>query len=143
MQIGDDTDKEDYKSPIQPVLVVGAGLSAADAIIAARFRGIPVLHVFRDSSGDRSKGKENNENFNKLHWLPASIYPEYHKVYEMMANGGRNYPLYRALPGHVLVDLSVKTDRLTRRKMRRVTLCTPQGRVTSFRVSSAAILIGK
>lgn len=51
-----------------PVLVVGAGLSAADAVIATRFRSIPVLHVFRNKSVSLDKQ------------LPENMYPEYHKV---------------------------------------------------------------
>lgn len=51
-----------------PVLVIGAGLSAADAVIATRFRSIPVLHVFRNKSVSLDKQ------------LPENMYPEYHKV---------------------------------------------------------------
>lgn len=51
-----------------PVLVVGAGLSAADAIIATRCRNIPVLHLFRNKTSDLGKQ------------LPENMYPEYHKV---------------------------------------------------------------
>lgn len=51
-----------------PVLVVGAGLSAADAVIATRFRSIPVLHVYRNKSNSLDKQ------------LPENMYPEYHKV---------------------------------------------------------------
>lgn len=53
---------------IDPVLVVGAGLSAADAVIAMRGRNIPVLHVFRNKFPDLHKQ------------LPENLYPEYHKV---------------------------------------------------------------
>ncbi|XP_015601511.1 oxidative stress-induced growth inhibitor 2 [Cephus cinctus] len=128
---------------VDPVLVVGAGLSAADAVIAARFRGIPVLHAFRDSSGD-SWRKDNDEDagiklggsgYDRLQWLPASIYPEYHKVYEMMADGGTNYPLYKALPGYNLVELGNSSNKT-------VTLCAPNGRLETYCVSVAAILIG-
>jgi hypothetical protein len=51
-----------------PVLIVGAGLSAADAVIAARFWSLPILHVFRKKAG--ALGKQ----------LPENMYPEYHKV---------------------------------------------------------------
>lgn len=53
---------------IEPVLIVGAGLSAADAVIATRGRNVPVLHVFRNKSADLNKQ------------LPENMYPEYHKV---------------------------------------------------------------
>lgn len=52
----------------EPVVVVGAGLSAADAVIAARARNIPVIHVFRNKSATLNKQ------------LPENMYPEYHKV---------------------------------------------------------------
>jgi hypothetical protein len=47
---------------------VGAGLSAADAVLAARFRSLPIMHVFRKKAG--TLGKQ----------LPENMYPEYHKV---------------------------------------------------------------
>lgn len=53
---------------VDPVLVIGAGLSAADAVIAVRGRNVPVVHVFRSRSPDFSKQ------------LPENLYPEYHKV---------------------------------------------------------------
>lgn len=59
-----DTDPDE----VMPVLVVGAGLSAADAVIAVRARNIPVIHVFRNKSADLNKQ------------LPENMYPEYHKV---------------------------------------------------------------
>lgn len=51
-----------------PVVVVGAGLSAADAVIATRGRNVPVVHVFRSKSTALNKH------------LPENMYPEYHKV---------------------------------------------------------------
>lgn len=53
---------------INPVIIVGAGLSAADAVITARARNVPVIHVFRNRTTDLSKQ------------LPENMYPEYHKV---------------------------------------------------------------
>ncbi|XP_051170022.1 oxidative stress-induced growth inhibitor 1-like [Leptopilina boulardi] len=132
--------KTKSKKTVDPILVVGAGLSAADAIMAARFRGIPVLHAFRDSSKDWNNEKQT---FDRLKWLPVSIYPEYHKVYEMMADGGTNYPLYKALPGFTLMDVNeTSKDDDNQSKEKRVTLCTPDGQLISYQVSHAAILIG-
>nr|XP_003706174.1 PREDICTED: oxidative stress-induced growth inhibitor 2-like isoform X1 [Megachile rotundata]XP_012147401.1 PREDICTED: oxidative stress-induced growth inhibitor 2-like isoform X1 [Megachile rotundata]XP_012147402.1 PREDICTED: oxidative stress-induced growth inhibitor 2-like isoform X1 [Megachile rotundata]XP_012147403.1 PREDICTED: oxidative stress-induced growth inhibitor 2-like isoform X1 [Megachile rotundata]XP_012147405.1 PREDICTED: oxidative stress-induced growth inhibitor 2-like isoform len=133
---------------VDPVLVIGGGLTAADAIMAARFRGIPVLHAFRDSSNEWNKPdtKKIHNAYEKLQGLPSSMYPEYHKVYEMMADGGTNYPLYKALPGYSLVKFTsrgsddvidvMETDDRT------VTLSAPDGRLYAFRVSIVAILIG-
>jgi uncharacterized NAD(P)/FAD-binding protein YdhS len=39
--------KDDERSKVKPVLIVGAGLSAADAILACRNAGLHVIHVFR------------------------------------------------------------------------------------------------
>lgn len=54
-----------------PVLVVGAGLTAADAVLAAHHLGTPVCHVFRRAVTDPELI------FNQL---PKLLYPEYHKV---------------------------------------------------------------
>lgn len=48
------------------VLVVGAGLSAADAILAAWEKNFTVVHAFRSSLTTSQ--------------LPALVYPEYHEV---------------------------------------------------------------
>lgn len=60
--------KEQEDDNFDPVVVVGAGLSAADAVIAARARNIPVIHVFRNKSATLNRH------------LPENMYPEYHKV---------------------------------------------------------------
>lgn len=43
--------KVEEKSNAKPVLIVGAGLSAADAVIACRNAGVEVIHVFRSVAG--------------------------------------------------------------------------------------------
>ncbi|XP_038552860.1 oxidative stress induced growth inhibitor 1 isoform X2 [Micropterus salmoides] len=58
-----------------PVLVVGAGLTAADAVLAAHHLNTPVYHAFRRSVTDPDLI------FNQL---PKLLYPEYHKVHQMM-----------------------------------------------------------
>ncbi|XP_046737818.1 oxidative stress-induced growth inhibitor 1-like [Diprion similis] len=137
-----------------PVLIVGAGLSAADAVTAARFRGIPVLHAFRHNNNNTEYWSNNNDKRGKgvgengisvgsdrLRWLPPSMYPEYHKVYEMMADGGTNYPLYQALSNYTLVDLHPNSN-CSSNGTKLVTLCSPNGELRSFEVSVVAILIG-
>ncbi|XP_056142474.1 oxidative stress-induced growth inhibitor 2 [Lampris incognitus] len=60
-----------------PILIVGAGLSAADAVLCACNSNIPVMHVFR----------KNLDNPNLIFkQLPKTLYPEYHKVYHMMCS---------------------------------------------------------
>lgn len=62
-------DQKLRESPeVDPVLVVGAGLSAADAVMAVRSRNVPVVHVFRGRSAEFTRQ------------LPENMYPEYHKV---------------------------------------------------------------
>lgn len=58
-----------------PVLVVGAGLTAADAVLAAHHLNTPVYHAFRRPVTDPALI------FNQL---PKLLYPEYHKVHQMM-----------------------------------------------------------
>ncbi|XP_015109034.1 oxidative stress-induced growth inhibitor 2 [Diachasma alloeum] len=143
--------RKDYKPEVAPVLVIGAGLSAADAIMAARFRSIPVIHAFRDSPSTAEGDKVDNENDNgvrlsqsayeRLQTLPVSMYPEYHKVYEMMADG-RCHRLYKALPGYNLIDVEVTGSDCNKKKERRVFLKGPKRQIVSFTVSIVAILIG-
>ncbi|XP_076358161.1 oxidative stress-induced growth inhibitor 2-like [Tachypleus tridentatus] len=73
------------------LLIVGAGLSAADAVIAARFHGISVAHVFRRCVDDPELI------FNKL---PQNMYPEYHKVNQMMADQSNSYGGYKCYQAH-------------------------------------------
>lgn len=137
--------KDSIDEQIPPVLVIGAGLTAADAIMAVRFRGIPVLHAFRNSLNewDKQTAERITTNYDRLQWLPDSVYPEYHKVFEMMADGGKNYPLYKSLPGYKLVSLSNNRENGNTNTRRTATLSTPDGQLHTFEVSIVAILIGK
>ncbi|XP_019881750.1 oxidative stress-induced growth inhibitor 1 [Aethina tumida] len=110
------------KEPVPPVVIVGAGLSAADAVIAIRARNVPVIHVFRSKSSDLNKQ------------LPENLYPEYHKVRQMMKDGGSTYPLYTAYPEYNLTGLDEST--------RTVTLTSKDGKREHLQVSFAAVLIG-
>ena len=79
-----------------PVLIVGAGLSAADAILYARAQGIPVVHVFRRDVNDPGVIYKK---------LPAALYPEYHRVHSWMKTGMD--PLehgYSCYPCHNVVE---------------------------------------
>ena len=68
----------ELNSQSEPVIVVGAGLSAADAIIAASEHNLKVIHIFRREAQDRNLIFKN---------LPAKLYPEYHQVHRMMNEG--------------------------------------------------------
>lgn len=60
-----------------PVLIVGAGLCAADAVLCACNSGVRVLHAFRRGINDPDL---------IFKQLPKTLYPEYHKVYNMMCS---------------------------------------------------------
>ncbi|CAG0895620.1 unnamed protein product [Darwinula stevensoni] len=79
---------------LEELMVVGAGLSAADAIIAALRRGIKVKHVFRRAANDPGLV------FNSL---PPALYPEYHRVYSMMKSGSTEN--YRCFPRSKLIGI--------------------------------------
>lgn len=53
---------------LKPVVIVGAGLSAADAVTICRSSNINVVHVFRNRTAGLDK------------MLPENVYPEYHEV---------------------------------------------------------------
>lgn len=115
--------KTDTDEFVDPVLIIGAGLSAADAVIAVRGRNIPVVHVFRNKSADLNKQ------------LPENMYPEYHKVHQMMQDGGSSYPYYTAYPEYNLTHIDEQS--------RQVTLTSKSaGQQIKLTVSFAAILIG-
>ncbi|XP_065168590.1 oxidative stress-induced growth inhibitor 1-like [Atheta coriaria] len=103
-----------------PVLVVGAGLSAADAIIATKAKNVPVVHLFRNKT-DLTKQ------------LPENMYPEYHKVHQMMKNGS-NYPLYTALAEYTLTSLDEYN--------RKATITSKDGKSLEISVSYVVVLIG-
>ncbi|XP_047565997.1 oxidative stress-induced growth inhibitor 1 isoform X3 [Lutra lutra] len=111
-----------------PVLIVGAGLSAADAVLYARHYNIPVIHAFRRAVDDPGLV------FNQL---PKMLYPEYHKVYQMLRERSvlspGPYEGYRSLPEHRLVLL--KEDR-------QAVLQDPGGLQKVFGVALVLVLIG-
>jgi len=109
-----------------PVVIVGGGLSAADAILRARADGISVVHVFRHSGRD---------NMSVYRQLPPDLYPEYDAVYRLMCSdvigavdGYTNYP------NAIVVDFSSNNEVLLR--------CDGiEGNVV-IRTSFAVVLIG-
>lgn len=109
------------------LLIVGAGLSAADAVIAARFHGIPITHVFRRSVQDPELI------FNKL---PQNIYPEYHKVHKMMADLDHgHYDGYKAVPASQVS--AIRSDRSVV-----ITSCKDESIVSVVKISHVIVLIG-
>lgn len=108
---------------VDPVLIVGAGLSAADAVLSARFRSLPIIHVFRRSNVSLDKT------------LPENMYPEYHKVHQMMSDQGGGYQDYCAYQEHKVIEISELPDK-------KVRIISPSGIITSHQVSLMAVLIG-
>ncbi|XP_066558192.1 oxidative stress induced growth inhibitor 1 [Amia ocellicauda] len=130
---------------VDPVLIVGAGLTAADAVLAAHHLNAPVYHVFRRGVADPGLI------FNQL---PKVLYPEYHKVHQMMiqqqhGGGGPadpdappgsspglfcgSYPGYASFPRHRVVSF---------RPGKKCVLEDECGRRTVLQVSMALVLIG-
>lgn len=123
-----------------PVLVVGAGLTAADAVLCSYNSSIPVLHAFR---------KQTNDPGLIFKQLPKTLYPEYHRVYHMMcsqtyltcpmANPAEHnastdlYPDYTSFPEHCVH--SFQPDR-------HCMLRGSNGILRAFKVSMVLVLIG-
>lgn len=117
---------EEARSRLKPVLIVGAGLSAADAVTICRSSGIPVVHVYRNRTAGLDK------------MLPGNVYPEYHEVHKMMKDAGRRFELYQALPEHTIADLTQGPNgshRVTVQQLK-------TGERREIEVSFCAILIG-
>eukprot|EP00092_Neocalanus_flemingeri_P014280 GFUD01015401.1.p1 GENE.GFUD01015401.1~~GFUD01015401.1.p1 ORF type:complete len:650 (+),score=128.51 GFUD01015401.1:268-2217(+) len=121
-----------------PVMIVGAGLSAADAIISTQNHGFPIVHVFRKSVANPGLI------FNKL---PVAIYPEYHAVHRMMASGQLGHQQTKILRGHAVereypgYQAFGQTEILEITKDRQVLLGGPETNI-SIKVSYIVVLIG-
>ncbi|CAM5092913.1 unnamed protein product [Natator depressus] len=111
-----------------PVLIVGAGLTAADAILFAHHCNIPVIHAFRRRVNDPGLI------FNQL---PKMMYPEYHKVHQMMKEQSvacpGPYECYISLPEHRV--LSFREDK-------KCVFQDKSGHQKIFNISMAFVLIG-
>ncbi|XP_051884521.1 oxidative stress-induced growth inhibitor 1-like isoform X2 [Pristis pectinata] len=112
-----------------PILIVGAGLTAADAVIAAHHGNVPVIHMFR---------REVNDPGLIFNQLPKVMYAEYHKVHQMMVQQACNstgpYDGYLSLPRHRVVGFTPD------RKCVLQDLASGESRTVN--VSVALILIG-
>lgn len=109
-----------------PVLVVGAGLSAADAILMALQSQVPVVHAFRRGANDSNL---------ILRKLPKNMYPEYYQVHSLM-KGTLQKSLYKPLPRQDIIE--IKEDRKVLLKPHK----QDSDDITSLEVSHVAILIG-
>nr|XP_009487944.1 PREDICTED: oxidative stress-induced growth inhibitor 1 isoform X2 [Pelecanus crispus] len=111
-----------------PVLIVGAGLTAADAILFAHHCNIPVIHVFRRRVSDPGLI------FNQL---PKMMYPEYHKVHQMMKEQSAActgpYECYVSLPEHHVLSFG---------KDKKCIFQDKNGYQKAYKISMALVLTG-
>ncbi|XP_033126071.1 oxidative stress-induced growth inhibitor 1-like [Anneissia japonica] len=115
---------EEIVSNSDPVLIVGAGLSAADAILYTQSLNIPVMHAFRRKASNKNQ---------PLRSLPKLLYPEYNLIYNMMNSGPQSNKNYLNLQQHTLVEF---------RSDRTVLLKNSEGTEREIKVSHACVLIG-
>ncbi|XP_041048359.1 oxidative stress-induced growth inhibitor 1-like [Carcharodon carcharias] len=112
-----------------PILIVGGGLTAADAVIGAHHSNASVIHVFRRGVNDPGLI------FNQL---PKVMYPEYHKVHQMMTQQSCTtsgpYDGYLSLPKHQVLCLTPNRKCIIQD--------LTSGERKTFNISMALILIG-
>ena len=108
----------------KPVVVVGAGLSAADAILSLLEKRIPIVHVFRKSSSEVS---------NPFTRLSPTVYPEYTHVFALMS-GKTVDSCYHSYPEYVVKRFD-KNKKCHLEKL-------GNGSTTSLTCSMAFLLIG-
>ncbi|XP_041970369.1 oxidative stress-induced growth inhibitor 1-like [Aricia agestis] len=117
------------------VVVVGSGVSAADAVRLSRAAGLLVRHVHRAPADALAR-------------LTPETYPDYCQVYKMMCDGpSGNHPDYIPHPDNVIVDIQPLAARdpaaphdLRLKRIRLLDLATQQ--TTEFTASLVIVLIG-
>ena len=107
-----------------PILIVGAGLSAADAVLLALKRGVRVIHAFYQDADDPAL---------IYHKMPPSMYQEYRHIFALM-RGKTTNDNYTPLPKHKVVEF--KQDGTCRLKS------TDSEREVELKIFSCHVLIG-
>jgi hypothetical protein len=79
--------------PLSTILVVGAGMSASDCIVAALAAGVKVFHVFRGQAAD--------SNVARKFASPSAMYPEYVRLVNLMTAKTTSH-LYQPIQGHLV-----------------------------------------
>ncbi|XP_058971380.2 oxidative stress-induced growth inhibitor 1-like [Pocillopora verrucosa] len=113
---------------MDPCLVVGAGLSAADCVLALRNKGVPVIHVVRRN------GNDPKIIYNQL---PGVVYPEYYKVGQMIK--GEVTTAYGKDSSYVAYT---KTTLVEIRKDKECILKKADGTLFKQKVSNVFVLVG-
>ena len=91
-----DISPEDHGPRDTPVLVVGAGLAAADAVLHNLSLGHRVVHVFHQDTGDQRL---------LYHTMDPTTYTEYVTLFQKMT-GKLKDPSYTPLPQHRVVEFA-------------------------------------
>jgi hypothetical protein len=117
----------------EPVIIVGSGLTAADAILACSQHKVPVRHVFRRHPEDPALI------FNQL---PENLYPEYHMVHAGMKGRTCGFD-YKPFPMHSVAEIRKSKDIVVSNLLRAEDDDTTQSSTTTIRCSYLLILIGR
>ncbi len=120
-------DSRSQKKIKNPVLVVGDGLSAADAVLELVSNEIPVVHVLRHDLNDEEL---------VLNKMPTQVYHDYAKVKDMMSK-----PVFTA-EGNCLYHAYFKCQLLSISKHRECKLKMQDGKCQMLSVSAVFVLIG-
>lgn len=112
------------------VVVVGSGLTAADAIIACSMHQVPVRHVFRRHPEDPALV------FNQL---PDNLYPEYHAVHAGMKGNSTDLD-YKSFPMHSVLEIRKNREVVLSNLLSDDEIIAP---TTTIRYSYILVLIGR
>lgn len=124
------TTTSERRPTMDPVLVIGDGLNAADAVIKCLINGVPVAHSFRKTPKDSRQ---------ILSKLSNVLYPEYHTVYQLMT-GAAVDPLYRVYPRTQIQRFEY--DEGTNENGAAILRNMKTGAIEKIRFNRAAVLIG-
>ena len=112
---------------LDPVVIVGDGLSAADAVLELYSLEIPVIHILRHNLNDEEL---------ILNKLPTQVYRDYAKVKDMMAK-----PVYDS-EGRCLYQAYPKCQLLSIYKNKECKIKMSDGKCQTQRVAAVFVLIG-
>lgn len=109
------------------ILVVGSGVSAADAVIISRSVGLHVYHAHRTPAPALAK-------------LNKTMYPDYYQVHKMMTDDTTEaYTNYTSLQDHIIIEM-IEEKTNTEKHIKLLNLQNNEMRTIT--VSLVAVLIG-